>query len=297
MAALSKYINSAEVKPIYRARFAATSTTNYFVDWANQLLEELQERGFLRTTKKEAGQIVKNGIWIPLPSDLVELIKVYDPLDESAEYRVEEVNGQFKILNGFFDIEPTYSTASTFTLPEVDSVVCDVEGQSANSLRGFMLYVTDGNLAGNGILLSGNDASVSIGGVTTTKLYFLQNLVSAFGSDDVKGAEFVDPENYVILRYNSLINQISEIDDEFPIPDDCEERLVPTWLRWCCERETLSTSQETIYWQGEVTRILNSIQAARSQRVNKAQGRQLTGLMRSGCTGKRNVSWNDLYNR
>ena len=106
MAALSKYINSAEVKPIYRARFAATSTTNYFVDWANQLLEELQERGFLRTTKKEAGQIVKNGIWIPLPSDLVELIKVYDPLDESAEYRVEEVNGQFKILNGFFYDRP-----------------------------------------------------------------------------------------------------------------------------------------------------------------------------------------------
>ena len=290
MATLTKYISSADVKPQYRVRFGAS----YFMEWANQLLEELQERGFLDTTIKEIGQVVSNNVWLPIPSDCIELIKVYVPGMEEQEYRVENVNGKFKLIDGWYSSSETFASATTFAYPLTTAIDCYIQGYAKDALKDYLFQVTAGNLAGQGFILSGNDASDPILG---TKVYFLNTLPAAFAAPDVTACEFVQPSQYVMMKYNSMITQITSPDQEFPIPDDCEARLVPTWLRWCCEREVLPASLDTAYWENKKNQLLYSIQAARSVRVNKPVGRRLIGYERGGDCGKRNVSWNTLYDR
>jgi hypothetical protein len=295
MATLQTYIDYPEVKPIHKTRYA---DTGYFVMWANQLLEELQERGFLSTTIKEVGAIVDKKVWIIKPSDLVTLEKVYDPLDLERIFRVEDVNDKFRLLDVSFDYdEDDWDSADSFGNYEVSSMLCDLEEYAENALENYLCYFSTGSLAGNGIILSGNDASVYDSESETwgTTIYFLHDLSSRLDCCDIGTAYFIPPGQYLMLKYHSLITQIDDEGDEFPIPDDCEARLVPTWLRWCCERETQSTSQETIYWQGEVNKLLYGFQANRSARVNPAKGRRLVGLENPNAVDKEHVSWDTLY--
>ena len=274
MATLQSYINSPEIKPILRGRYSASG---YFVTWANQLLEELQERGFLSTNIKEVGQIVKNGIWINKPSDLLLLEKIYNPEDENQIFRVIEVNSRYKMADISLDASSAvFETVGTFTASGISSIDVDLLNKSADVYKNYLLYITAGNLASTGIILYGNDAS----GVSSTTLNFSLDLNTALGVLDITAAELIPPQYYVVVKYHSLITQISSVSDEMPIPDDCESRLIPTWLRWCCEREAMEISKETQYWGEEKDKILYSVQAKRSSRLNPAKGRRLVGMER-----------------
>lgn len=272
MAKLSDYIASPEVKPIFRGRYSANG---YFVTWANQLLEELQERGFLSPYRKEVGRIVSNKRWLTYPSDFVALEKIYSPLDLTQTYRVEDINGKLRLLDFAFDYDNTsFDTLSAFTSPTVSSVTVDLSDKAKDEYSDYLFYVTAGNLAGLGVILVGNDASVT----TTTKLNFMHDVDAAFGTGDVTAAQLIPPEYYVIMKYQGMITQLTTVDDEMPIPDDCEARLIPTWLRWCCEREAQAVSKETVYWQQEKDKILYNVQVKRTGRINPAKGRRLVGM-------------------
>ena len=289
MAALSTYIAYPEIKSIYRARYAQNG---YFVNWANQLLEELEGRGFLSTTIKEVGQTVHDQVWIKKPSDLVALQKIYDPEDWDHAFRTEDVNNEFKLMDDEFrPIDDSVLTASAFATLTSASVACQIPGIVKDQFKGYLMLFTAGTKAGSGVILSGNDDSVPLGESVYTTVRFV-NTQSLIGTD-FTACEFIEPGQYVMIRYVSLINLISSVGDEFPIPDDCEARLVPTWLRWCIEKEALSTSKETVWWGTEAFRLIEEIDAKRSSKVNPAKGRRLVGLERRGCSGKDQPSYDD----
>jgi hypothetical protein len=280
MPTLQSYINSPEVKPIYRGRY---SGNGYFVIWANQLLEELQERGFLSAQIRESGQKVENGIWITPPSDLILLEKIYNPEDENQGFRVDEVNGKFKMKD--IDLDPSgavFETAAFATNSTISSIDLNIISKAADVFKNYLLYISAGDLSGESAILSGN----LISGLFTTRMNYLHNLVAAFDETKISGVELIPPQYYVVIKYHSLITSVSSLNDEMPIPDDIESRLVPTWLRWCCEREAMEISKESQYWEAQKNSILYSIQAKRSARVNPSRGRRLVGLERMGSLRK-----------
>jgi hypothetical protein len=273
MGKLSDY--TAGLPPVFVGRYTASGL---FIVWMNQLLEELQERGFLSAQIKECGQIVHNGIWITPPSDMILLEKVYNPEDERQVFRVEKVNNLLKMMDVTLDPGDTeFDTVTFFSYSTVSSIKCDVTDKAEDVYENYLFYITAGDLAGTGIILSGNEVSET----TETQVNYQLDRESALliSGDviDCDEAQLVPPQYYVVIKYHSLIAKITTAEDEIPIPDDCEERLVPTYLRWCCERETMAVSKETQYWQNEKDKILYSIQAKRSARVNPARGRRLVG--------------------
>lgn len=290
MATLSSYINYPEVKSLYRARY---SSNGYFVNWANQLLEELQERRFLSPVVREVGIIAHDSVWIQKPSDIVSLIKIYDPLNPDREFRVNDVNGEYRLLDDIFDTDysdlDTIESFSTHEDSYSDSYTrCNYGSKADGVLKGYLLYVVTGNNAGQGYVISTNFA---VNG-DYPQINFVNKLPTTLAENDITSALLIPPERYSIIKYNSIITKISDVDDEVPIPDDCEERLVPTWLRWCCEREVSSVSKETVYWEAEKDKLLNQIEAKRVF-VNKAKGRKITGLSGRGYNTKSQPSYDD----
>jgi hypothetical protein len=85
-----------------------------------------------------------------------------------------------------------------------------------------------------------------------------------------------------MLKYHSIITAVSAMGDEMPVGDDCEKRLIPAYLRWCCEREAMSTSKDTIYWGQLAADFLYNLQATRLSKPNTpARGRRLVGYRNS----------------
>jgi hypothetical protein len=274
MATLESFVN--KLPSWCRNRY---TTSGKFVDWANEMLEDLQERGFLPTTVKEAGAIVESDIWITKPADLLLLEKVFDPEDERHEFRVSDVNDKFKLLDVEIDDEDTADQITSasfdgFGTAEINCVDLISADYIADYFENWLFLITAGTLAGVGLVVNGNDAAVAGG----TRFDFLHALDAALSGTKVTAARLVSPDYYLMLRYNSMITAIAAIGDEVPVDDDCEKRLVPAYLRWCCERDAIATGKETLYWQGLVESVMYSIQSARSSRIiTPARGRRLVG--------------------
>jgi hypothetical protein len=254
-------------------------TSGKFVDWLNEMLEDLQERSFLPITIKETGAVVNDGFWIDKPSDLLFLEKVYHPKDERIKFRVSDVNNKFKLMDAEFNEEDSDEqiTSASFDGYDVDEINCvDLTDTDyiEDYFKGWLFLITAGTMAGVGLVVSGNDQADGTG----TRLDFLHAQSAALDGTKVTAARLVNPNYYVMLKYKSVITAISIIGDEVPVDDDCEKRLVPAYLRWCCEREATAIGKETAYWGQRVIDILGSIQAARLSRpMTPAKGRRLVG--------------------
>lgn len=258
------------------------STSGHLLQWGNELLEELQERGFLPILKKETGLIVVNDQWMDRPSDALMIDELYDPQDRSNKLRFEEVNGKIHLLDVEFDPDDAdWEVATLFSDYAVGSLRVtegDITDKTEDELKNYLFLITGGTSAGLGIVLSGNDATVTAG-TGYTVLNFLHDLSAALDAAKLTEAKLVPPWQYVMAKYRALLTEVTALGDEFPIPDDCEKRLVPTWLRWKCEQHTLAVSKETQYWESEAMRLLWSIQAARNKRpITPVLGRRLPGL-------------------
>jgi hypothetical protein len=257
--------------------------SGHLLQWGNELLEELQERGFLPIVSKETGQIVDNDCWIDKPSDALFIDKIYDPKDRKNEFRFEDVNNKIHLLDVTYDPddEDDWETANSFSSYAVGSIRIaegDIDDKIEDELENYLFRITGGTSANLGIVLSGNDATVTAGSGYTT-VYFLHELSAALDAIKLTEAKLVPPWQYVMIKYRALLDEISALGDEFPIPTDCEKRLIPTWLRWKCEQHTLAVSKETQYWENETMKLLWSIQAARSKRpITPVIGRRLVGM-------------------
>jgi len=276
-------MNHPDIPPHYRGRYSTAlpgTTVVPFVSWLNDLLEELQERGFLPSLTKETGVLVQKKRWLTKPADYLELIKVYDPEDETNELRVEDVENKFKLMDVELEDEASADqiTSASFGTYSVSGITC-VDMVSASYIEdyfeNYLFLITAGTLANSTFVIDGNDAAVNPGG---THLDFLHSLSAALDGTKVTAARLVPPQYYVMMKYRALITAITSVSDEVPIENDCESRLVPAWLRWKCERAIMATSKETMYWQNEVNEILFSIQSARLGRmITPVHGRRLAG--------------------
>lgn len=288
MATLQSLVNHPDVTPALRNRYSTAvpgTTIIPFVQWANDLLEELQERGFLPSLIKERGILIENKRWVTKPSDLIQLIKVYNPEDDKEEYRVEDVENKFKFLDWEFEEEGTSDriTASAFGSYGNQTITCtgltDTTKYQEDYFENYLFYITAGTWANIGIVVASSDAATSPGG---TKIDFFHAQSSALSGTIVTAARLVPPQYYVMMKYRASITQVSSLSDEFPVENDCENRLVPVWLRWKAERALQATSKESLKWENEVEKILYSIQAARLSRViTPSRGRRLAGFERN----------------
>jgi hypothetical protein len=277
MATLQSFVDLLPVA--FKNRYSASG---HLLQWGNELLEELQERGFLPTMIKECGQIVSNKRWIKKPADLLLIDRIWNPQDENDRYRFEDVQDKFKLLDRSIDPdESDWEVATSFSAYAVGSIRItegDITDKIEDELENYLFLITAGTMANVGIVLSGNDATVTAG-TGYTVLNFLHDLSAALSGTAVTEAKLVPPWHYVMMKYRAIITEISALGDEFPIPDDCEKRLVPTWLRWKCEQQTLATSTDTQYWEGEKDKVMWKAQAARQSRpITPARGRRLVGL-------------------
>jgi len=286
MATLQSYID--KLPPAFKARY---TTSVHFITWANQLLEELEGRGFLSSYLREVGAVVHNLSWILKPSDMVALQEVFNPQDKRQQFRIEDVNDKLKLLDVTLDHDITDDESiTTLSAQAVGSITGNIVGHAADDLENYLFYITAGTLAGNGIVLVGNDVS----GATTTKLNFLHDRSAALTAGQATAARLVSPDFYVMLKYESLITAISSASEELPIPDYCEARLVPVWLRWCCEREAMAVSKDTRYWEQEKEKELFSVQAKQSARINPAKGRRLAGFEKASQIQKPHPDYSEF---
>lgn len=275
MATLQSYVD--KLPAIFRLRY---TTAGFFVQWLNELLEELQDRGFMPNIKKEAGRVVIADRWIEKPADFISLIKVFDPDDRNRQIRVQEIENKLELMD--YDIvdqaaaeQVTFTTVSDGT---TTSVKVNLTGIAADSWEEYLFLVTAGTYAGKGYVISGNDVS----GATTTKIDFLHALPSALDGTKCSAGRIVPLGYYVLMQYIASFEEITAQTDEVPIDNKYEKRIVPAWLQWKCNTSLSMTSSETMVWAQEVDRILGSVESARNSRpVNQAKGRRLVGLEKS----------------
>jgi hypothetical protein len=300
MPTLQTYVNHPDIPPHYRGRYSTAlpgTTVVPFVSWLNDLLEELQERGFLPSLTKETGVLVQNKRWLTKPANYLELIKVYDPEDETNELRVEDVENKFKLLDVELEDEDSADqiTSASFGTYGADGVSCVDLVSSAyikDYFENYLFLITAGTLADTSLVVHENDAAVNPGG---THIHFLHALSAALSGTKVTAARLVPPQYYVMMKYRALITAITAIGDEVPIENDCENRLVPAWLRWKCERAIMATSKETLYWQNEVDEILFSIQSARLGRmITPVHGRRLAGYESGSSSAKPHPDYSEF---
>jgi ribosomal protein L39E len=286
MPTLQTYANHPDILPLYRGRYSTAlpgTTVVPFVIWLNDLLEELQERGFLPSLTKETGVLVQKERWLTKPANYLELIKVYDPEDETNELRVEDVENKFKLMDVELEDEDSADqiTSASFGTYGADGVTCVDLVSSAyieDYFENYLFLITSGTLVDTSLVVHENDAAVNPGG---THIHFLHALSAALSGTKVTAARLVPPQYYVMMKYRALITAISAMSDEVPIENDCENRLVPAWLRWKCERAIQADSTATRYWENQKDEILFSIQSSRLGRmITPVHGRRLAGYER-----------------
>lgn len=290
MATLQSYVDKLPYH--LNARYSASG---HLLQFGNELLEEMQERGFLSTLIKEAGCVISNERWIAKPADLIELIKIYNPEDDKDEYRVEDVENKFKLMDWEMDAESGSVDTNSYSGYLTTGITCvDLTNATlyvADHFKNYLFFIESGTSANIGIVVFSN----TIATVSGTALTFLHTQASALSGTKVTGARLIDPNYYVMMKYRASITEMTALGDEFPVPTDCEKRLVPTWLRWCCERQAMATSQETKYWEKEKDRILYDIQASRLSRMTTpSRGRRLVGFEESFNTDKTHPEFSEF---
>ena len=255
-----------------------------FVAWGNELLEEIQERGFVPQLNKEAGVLVKNYVWIDKPADLLFPHRIRNANDSKHVFSFKDVNDKLKLTDAKFPIEDTDEQieSSAFGSFYPESITCTDLTDSdyeEDCFKNYLFLITEGTYKGIGYIVSGNDASTDQGG---TKIDFLHELSAALDNTKVTAARLVRPCYYAMLEYRATVTEVSAITDEFPIGDDCEKRLVPAWLNYCCERQASAISKETQYWENKAYETLYSMQSARNSVRGPAKGRRLIGFENLG---------------
>jgi hypothetical protein len=272
MATLATILSRAPMSMIWANRYAPST----FIDWTNELLEELSSRGAIIDLQKESGAVVVDKVWITKPQGSRDIRKIYSPLAMDLEYRFEIIEGRIRLLDHEINTESNPITASAFSGYTTTSITANITGQTKDSLNGFLFVVTGGTFSGRTYVISGNDES----GTTTTKLNFLHTISSALDGTRVTAAAIYNPSYYVMVKYLTSFDEITSTTEEIPIPNDFERRVVSAWLRWKCEESSMALSSETAYWQIEKERAIASMLSEITKPRNKSLGRVLAGMGR-----------------
>jgi len=262
------------MKPEWRFRY---SNDSYWINWANELLELLSAEGIMPTLDVESGVVVENDHWIEKPSGFRSFIDLFDPENEAVKFRAREENGKLKLVDTAVEKEASPASITAFSNYATESVDVDITGKEENDFENYLLVITGGTRAGETFVLSGNDES----GVSTTRLYFLHSLSSAFDGTEVTAGYITTPEYYLMLRYHSTYSEVTTIDDELPIDDKFERRLTQCFFSWKIYEEAMDATNSAREWERKFYDTLNRLKSELLRgSLSEIKPRNMTGLER-----------------
>lgn len=240
MGTLSSHI--ALLPPIYRDKFASS----FFIAKGNEILKKLSSEKLMRDMSFRRGVVVSNDVWITPPSNYRHVSRLHSPDDYNNEFAYIETDGKIMLTNNKITEEIDPDTVDTFSNFALDSIVVNIDGLDEDAYVNHLLVITSGTLANETIIISGNDESS--GG--TTKLYFQHRASSLLDAAKITGASIIQPDYYVMMIYFGSYVKLSSVDDEVPITDDFEDRIMSAGLMYkCCERHLGTNDRKTAEWE------------------------------------------------
>jgi hypothetical protein len=256
----------------YQNRYAIDP---YYIDWINDLLEELSGKGFaMPSLDVESGFLVDNKVWIDKPTGMREIAKIWYPDDVEQRYTWEETNNRIKLTNVEVDENDSPDSITAFSNYATDTVDVNISDATEDEYKNHLLVITGGTYDGNTYVIASNTESA--GGTTT--LTFEHPLSTAFDGTKVTAGELHSPEYYVMVRYNSSYDAVSSESDEVPIDNKYERRITHDYLRFRAEQQILETSDSTKYWESQYNKTLKKILAERLVVTSGARARYMPGL-------------------
>jgi hypothetical protein len=206
-------------------RFGSSSKR---IDWANGLLEDLSNHGFLPEIEKEDGVLVSNKYWIDKPEGYKRGGELFAPQNTGLKYSYDEVNNKLKLTDFEFDDEAGSVTISAFSAFDTESITADITDYDEDDFEDWLFVITAGTYAGRTYVIGRNDES----GVSFTKLYLLHDLTTALDGTTCTAGKLVDPDYYIMLHYWKAFDAIAADTDEIPIGDPHERNICDKWFRY-----------------------------------------------------------------
>lgn len=250
----------------------------YFINWINELLEDLSgEIGLFKEIKLETGAIVEEKKWIDEPAGCRALNRISNPQDSDQHYRWERVNGRIKLTDAEVDEDEDPDTANSFSNYNVAYVDINIADAEEDDYKNYLFYITAGTYAGRGYVLQGNDESDT----GTCRVYFLHDLSTALDGTKVTGVSLISPEYYVMLQYSASFDEVSSDSDEIPIDDDFEKRLTSAWISWKVFYDIDPSLKQTKDARRNYDRVLSKIRSERGASTggNRIPPREIPGLI------------------
>lgn len=186
----------------------------------NRLLQKLERAGLYNTTKiKERGIEVDNDYWITKPSDLRQMIEIYNPYNFQDTYSWEMINDKLKIKR---EVSKD-SSPDTFTLSEgsTTTIKIDDDDATADLWNEYLLVLTNGTYSGDTIIIHDTAAADSGNSLLTFRH------TQAGTIDSTSGYLTND---YLMLKYRSTFTKMSSYSGEIPIDDKYEGDLLLYWF-------------------------------------------------------------------
>jgi hypothetical protein len=238
MATLASHV--ALLPPILREKYKDA----FWISACNEILEKLSSEKLMRELTYRRGVIVKDSIWVTPPSDCRDVLKIANPFDWSNDIAFELVDGKVMLLDRKWDEETDPDTATTFETFTLTSIKINIDGLAVDDYKDYLMVITSGTMAGETIILSGNDASS--GGKTV--VHFQHGAPSLLDALKITGADLIQPGYYLALVYKSSYSDLAATTEEVPIDDKFEKRVMRAGLmKYGYER--LYDSQGTVVAQ------------------------------------------------
>lgn len=256
----------------FQKRFAQEQR---WVDWTNDLLEELSGEGILPEIEFERGVEVKREYWITKPPNLRRIKRIYNPQNSTIEYRWEDVEGKIR-LELAFDDQETVPAITEFTNYDYLSVDVNLDGYDKDEFAGHLLVIDTGTYAARTYVLFGNDAS-STG---TTRIYFVHDLTSNFDALKTITGRILSDEHFLMMRYSGEYDPVTLGTDEVPIEAKYERRVTEAWFRWKCERASTRVPDDALPFYQAYRDIVEQIKAEIKSNIGgPVAARRLAGFM------------------
>jgi hypothetical protein len=269
MGSLSSH--KALLPPIFREKFG----DSFFIAKANEILEALSGEKLMRDLTYRRGVLVSDSIWITPPSNYRHVTRLHDPEDYNVEYPYIEVDGKIMLTNNIVLEEDDPDEATSFSDYALNSITVNVDGLEEDALKDYLFVITAGTLVDETAVISGNDEST--GG--TTKLYFAHNTTSLLDGTKVTAADLISPDYYTMLIFKGTYTDLTLIDDEIPIDNNFEKRIMYSGLMFhCYERLYGVSANKTKDWERKYKSSIQELRNEFLSKVIKTKSRIWAGL-------------------
>ena len=257
-----------------------------FVEWVNDLLEELSGEGFMMPSiHQEVGAVVSNDIWVTKPAGLREIRRIFNPSNVDQLYGWVEANDKIKLTDVEVDAEDTPQTVTGLIVAySTTGITFTLAGVEEDEFAEYLLVITAGTYAGKTYIVHSNTASGAIGYPTWVQLTFENELSAALDGTKITAGYLAGPTHYVMINGSFSFDTVSTTSDEIPIDNRWERRLTEAWLVWKCHKQVQQFNQDTLAARAFFDNVLLKVKNERFSSSNRIQPRYSPGfdMLKSG---------------